>query len=36
VDNLLKERKDFLAEKKEEAKPGEAKPGETPKLPTLP
>ena len=31
VDNLLKERKDFLAEKKEEAKPEANKPGETPK-----
>ena len=31
VDNLLKERKDFLAEKKEEPKKEEAKPGEAPK-----
>lgn len=31
VDNLLKERKDFLAEKKEEPKPDEAKPAEPPK-----
>lgn len=35
VDNLLKERKDFLAEKKDE-KTDEAKPGDAPKLPTLP
>jgi len=31
VDNLLKERKDFLAEKKEEPKPDEARPAEQPK-----
>jgi hypothetical protein len=31
IENLLKDRKDFLAEKKEEPKKDEAKPGETPK-----
>ena len=32
VDNLLKERKEFLAEKKEEPKTDEAKPAEPPKV----
>ena len=31
IENLLKDRKDFLAEKKEEPKKDDAKPGEAPK-----
>jgi hypothetical protein len=36
VDNLLKERKDFLAEKKEEPKADEAKPADAPKADVKP